>query len=288
MDGSLSPPASPGLERSCGPSRGDWVRSGLGAPGIERIEAFFGGHAFDPHRHDSYALGVTLTGVQSFDYRGARRDSVAGNAIVLHPDEVHDGRSGIETGFRYRMLYLEPKLVREALGERARALPFVPAAVSDSPALVEAVAHALDDLARPLALIERDHHLLAIAEAMLAIDPGIARKRGRATALDVSERVRQFLDAHIERNVASSELESVAGLGRFALARHFRASFGTSPYNYLVMRRLDRARSLLRTGDPLAGIAVACGFADQSHLTRQFRKAFGLTPGRWRALQRKV
>jgi AraC-like DNA-binding protein len=287
MDRSLSPPASAGLERSCGPGRGDWVRAGSGGYGLERIEAFFGGHAYDPHRHDSYALGLTLAGVQRFDYRGAPRDSSAGNAIVLHPDEIHDGRSGIDTGFRYRMLYLEPKLVRAALGERARTLPFVPAAVSSDPALVGAIARALADLDRPLAPIEIDDRVLALSDAMLALDTAIARKSGGATALAASERVRQFLDAHIEYNVASCELEAVAGLDRFALARHFRASFGTSPYNYLVMRRLDRARALLRAGDPLAGIAVACGFADQSHLTRQFRKAYGVTPGRWRALQRK-
>lgn len=224
--------------------------------------------------------------MQRFDYRGARRDSVSGNAIVLHPDEVHDGRSGVETGFRYRMLYLEPRLVRAALGERARALPFVPAAVSSDPGLVGAIGGALSDLDRPFAPIERDDHVLALAEAMLALDPVITRRPVGATALAASERVRQFLDENIERNVASCELEAISGLDRFALARHFRLSFGTSPYHYLVMRRLDRARTLLRAGDPLAEIAAACGFADQSHLTRQFRKTFGVTPGRWRALQR--
>lgn len=262
------------------------MRAGAGAPGIERIEAFFSGHAYDPHRHDTYALGLTLSGMQCFDYRGARQDSAAGNAIVLHPDEIHNGRSGMETGFRYRMLYLEPKLVRAALGERAATLPFVSAAVSSDPALVDAVARALSDLERPLAQIEADERVLDLANAMLALDPAIARKAGGATALAASERVRQFLDAHIGRSVSSCELEAVSGLDRFTLARHFRRNFGTSPYNYLVMRRLDRARTLLRGEGALADIAFACGFADQSHLTRQFRKAFGVTPGRWRALQR--
>lgn len=262
------------------------MRDGQGAPGIERIEAFFTGHAYDPHRHDSYALGLTLSGLQRFDYRGARRDSVAGNAIVLHPDEVHNGRSGVESGFRYRMLYLEPRLVRDALGERARTLPFVPAAVSSDPALVRAIGRSLSDLDRPLAPIEADDRVLDLADAMLALDPAIARDTGSTPALAACERVRQFLDAHLDRNVASSELEAVSGLDRFAMARHFRLSFGTSPYHYLVMRRLDRARALLCAGDTLAEIAFACGFADQSHLTRHFRKAFGVTPGRWRALQR--
>jgi AraC-like ligand binding domain len=109
------------LERSCSGVAGDWIRAAPSEPGIERIEAFFAGHAYDPHRHDTYALGFTISGVQSFDYRGARADSLAGDAIVLHPDEMHDGRSGAEYGFSYRMLYVEPRLIAEALGGKARA-----------------------------------------------------------------------------------------------------------------------------------------------------------------------
>lgn len=281
----LAEPNGDGLERSCTPARGDWLRVGAAAPGLERIEAFFHGHAFDPHRHDTYALGVTLSGVQSFHYRGSRRDNPAGHAIVLHPDELHDGRAGVEAGFRYRMLYIEPRLVRAALGGRARSLPFVPAGISGDRRLVRAIGRALADLDGAPCGFETDDIVLSLAEAMLALDP--AQRRPAAGRIDHAavERARQFLDAGLDRGVHSAEIEAVSGLDRFTLARHFRASFGTSPYNYLVMRRLDRARALLGAGAGLAEIAAACGFADQSHMTRQFRRAYGLTPGRWRSLR---
>jgi AraC-like DNA-binding protein len=82
-------------------------------------------------------------------------------------------------------------------------------------------------------------------------------------------------------------LEALTGLSRYALARHFRACLGTSPYRYLTLRRLDRARSLIRRGSALADAAVSCGFADQSHMTRQFKKAYGMSPGRWAAVSRQ-
>ncbi len=82
----------------------------------------------------------------------------------------------------------------------------------------------------------------------------------------------------------SAEMEAATGVTRYTLARHFRAALGTSPYRYLIMRRLDRVRSLIRAGAPLADAACACGFADQSHMTRHFKKAYGLPPGRWAAL----
>ena len=80
------------------------------------------------------------------------------------------------------------------------------------------------------------------------------------------------------------ELEALTGLSRYELARQFRALYGTSPYRYSVMRRLDAARSQLRTGTPLAEAALATGFADQAHLTRAFRSAYGVTPGRYTRL----
>lgn len=224
--------------------------------------------------------------MQCFDYRGSRRDSLAGNAIVLHPDELHDGRSGIETGFRYRMLYLEPRLLRQALGERARTLPFVRAAVSSDARLVSAVAHGLGSLDRPLEELERDAVVAGIADALLALAPDARRAIGFTPDFAAAERVRHCLDDD-DGAITSARLEVIAGFDRFALARHFRAAFGTSPYRYLVMRRLDRARILLGGETGIAEIAAECGFADQSHLTRQFARAYGLPPGRWRRLRRR-
>src|SRR5471030_993974 len=90
------------LERSCGGVAADWIRIAPSCRGFERIEAFFSGHGFDPHRHDTYAIGYTTRGVQSFRYRDAAQHSVPGQVFVLHPDETHDGRAGTSDGFRYR------------------------------------------------------------------------------------------------------------------------------------------------------------------------------------------
>jgi AraC-like DNA-binding protein len=98
------------------------------------------------------------------------------------------------------------------------------------------------------------------------------------------ERARQFLDAERTRAVHSRELEAITGLTRYDLARQFRIVLGTSPYRYLLMRRLELAREQMHRGRALADVALEAGFADQAHFTRVFRAAFGLTPGRYRAL----
>ncbi len=274
-----------GLERSCTPAD-DRVISAPSRPGLERIEARFAGHAFEPHRHDTYGIGLTLDGVQCFDYRGVHCDSPAGHAIVLHPDEVHNGHAGTPAGFRYRMLYLEPRLVRDALGG-AGPLPFVRPAVITDPRLLAALRPALADLDRVPEEAEADAAVVAIAMALAGLDPSARRRRRGPAAVRAVERARALLDDNVERTVTSAELEEVSGLDRFALTRHFRAVLGTSPYRYLTMRRLDRVRTLIRDGAPLADAAAAAGFADQSHMTRQFKRTFGVSPGRWRGLLRR-
>src|SRR5213078_5330941 len=99
------------------------------------------------------------------------------------------------------------------------------------------------------------------------------------------ERARQFLDAERTRIVHSTELESITGLTRYDVCRQFRIMFGTSPYRYLLMRRLEFARERIHRGRPLVEVAFDAGFADQAHFTRAFRSAFGLTPARYRALR---
>src|SRR5882762_10138101 len=164
--------AAPCLERSCS-ATADWIRTAPSSPGLERIEAFFSGHGFDPHRHDTYAIGFTLDGVQAFRYRGAARRSTAGEVFVLHPDELHDGHAGTSAGFRYRILYVEPRLIREAVG----ALPFVRDAVSNDALLARAIVPALADLGAPLEDLQRDQIVADLSSALAVADTSLARRQ---------------------------------------------------------------------------------------------------------------
>jgi AraC-like DNA-binding protein len=274
-----------GLERSCRRTVADWITSTGPVGGVELLRAWFAGEAYEKHRHDTYAIGVTDCGVQVFDYRGSVQASTPGQVVVLHPDEVHDGRAGTAEGFGYRIIYVEPSHLSEVLQVlcgRPCPLPFV-RPVSTNARLSQAVQRAFQSPLEPLAV---DSLMIDLAEGLLAGE----RSGGRAVAsqrVNVSaiERARQFLDAERTRVVHSTELESVTGLTRYDLARQFKRMCGTSPYRYLLMRRLEFARQRMHLERPLVEVACEAGFADQAHFTRAFKAAFGLTPGRYRALR---
>lgn len=274
-----------GLERLCAQ---DWVRAAPWQNGIQRIEAHLFGEPYAPHRHDTYSIGYTIKGVQSFDYRGVHSDSMPGQVIVLHPDEVHNGEAGTEEGFHYRMLYVEPSIVRRALGEMAHALPFVKNAVLNDPRLSCAIHAAFADMDHTLDTTALDDILTSLADGLLANDPSARRRSSGEIDLKAARIAREFLDANLDRTVTSKELESISGQDRFSLTRHFRRAYGTSPYRYLIMRRLDWLRAEISAGRQLADAAMSAGFSDQAHMSRHFKANYGISPGRWRTMVRST
>jgi AraC-like DNA-binding protein len=255
----------------------DWVRRAKPIEGVERIEAWFHGSAYAMHRHDTYAIGRTLAGVQSFSYRRSQRNSLPGNTLVLHPDEAHDGQAGTDEGFQYRMIYVEPALFQEVLG--GRALPFLEGGVTTDPRLAVATATLLQHVGYTLEPLEQSDALAELANALAAV-AGTPARTAKGDFL-AARRARDYLHANCARVVALDELEAATGRDRWSLSHDFRTFYGTSPYRYLTMRRLDAVRHMLLAGTSLAYAAAAAGFADQSHMTRHFSKTFGLTPGRW-------
>lgn len=96
-------------------------------------------------------------------------------------------------------------------------------------------------------------------------------------------RVCEYIDAHLHDEIMLVDLADTAGWSVRHFSRVFRQSTGQTPHNFIVRRRIDRAKDLLKARSlPLAEIALTCGFADQSHFTTAFRKVTGLTPLRWR------
>lgn len=255
----------------------DWVRRSDSVSRIERIEAYFSGYGYEPHRHDTYAIGRTLSGVQSFHYQKSMRHSLPGGTLVLHPDELHDGEAGTEAGFRYRMIYVEPAVIQQILG--GKPLPFIATGLSTDPRLYRALETFMQAMDCRLETLEEEDALYDLAQAL---DAAGNRSRGRrAYDFPAAERAREYIHASHGTSITLDELEYASGRDRWSLSRDFRALYGTSPYRYMTLRRLDRCRKLLLDGFNLVDAALAAGFFDQSHMTRHFKRCYGLSPARW-------
>ncbi len=259
---------------------------------LEAMHARFTGHVYHRHSHDTYSFGVTEWGAQSFTCRHAAHTSAAGMVMAFNPDDPHDGHATTDRGFSYRMIHIGPGLVTDVLSDitgRPSGRPLFARPVLQDPGLARALHRlhvALTGQASPL---ERSERLTAAvaAAARFAVHcpPGLTEPGSGLRGDDIDRTaglVREFLDASFAAPVTGAELAAAAGRSRYAAYRAFRAAWGLAPSEYQRLLRLRAARQCLAAGMPPAEAATAAGFADQAHLTRWFRRCYGITPADFR------
>lgn len=257
------------------------------ARGAELLKARFIDHVYDRHVHDRYLVSVILDGAERFACRGVSHVVGPGDLTVIEPDIVHDGEPGADGGWAYRVSYFAPEALADAV-EQLTGRPELPRFVANQMNDPDLVArfrrlHEAAEVADPAMALARD---AGWADALSDLVTRHARvvplvDRAGREPLAVA-RARAYLDAHVNDAVRLDELAALAGLSPLYLIRAFKRSTGLPPHAYQMRRRVVEACRRLRVGEAPAEVAAACGFADQSHLTRVFKRAVGVTPGAFR------
>lgn len=254
----------------------------LGLGGVEALHATFVDHVYRPHSHPTWTIAVVEAGAAQFSVETSQERADAGELFVLEPEAVHTGMAAVPEGWTYKVLYLEPDLVgRWAEGD---------ASVPRTSRWVVFRDHALrGKLLRAHAAFACGDRGLAlevpVVEAVAGLRPHLrpfpeARGRDRAEHVAVRRAV-SVLRERWNEVVDLEELSRVARLSRFELARRFREQVGLPPHAFQLDLRIAAARRLLRAGRPALEVAFACGFADQPHLSRVFKRAVGVTPSQY-------
>ncbi len=254
-----------------------------GLDGIEALHARFVRHAYRPHSHPTWTVAVVERGAARFALDATHQRAGEGELFVLEPEAIHTGMAAVPEGWAYKVLYIEPRLLHdwaERDGAPPRAARWV---VFRDRVLRSALerAHAALAAEPPGELAIDEAVLGAVAALAPHLKPGPpAGGRDRAEHAAV-RRARRHLTERWDQRVTLAELATAAGLSRFELVRRFGEQNGVTPHAFQSNLRIDHARRLLGAGEAPAAVAAACGFADQPHLTRVFKRSVGVTPGRY-------
>ena len=235
----------------------------------------FHDRSYPRHAHDGYSVSLVTEGVHRFVVETERLEAHAGEVRIIHPCELHETLPGswshinlsIETariestaqkmGIDAPVLF--QRLIRdETLNELIRTL------------YTRRFEMRTDDDAAPEPLIARllERHLFV----------GSARESDAPSQEMI--RAREYLRAHAcDSALSLDDAARAAGMSKYHFLRRFRETFGRTPHRYLQNLRIDCVRRLMRRGVSLAETAQACGFCDQSHMIRTYRKFYGHTPG---------
>jgi AraC-like DNA-binding protein len=251
--------------------------AGMGITAMELVS----NHGFPRHSHDEYGIGVVLSGAQRSWSGMGMVESIPGDVITVNPGELHDGHPIGGAIRQWRIIYFDPTaLTRQLLSDEARQTEFSSPSLRN-PCLSRAVNALFDRLAEGA-----DHlgieELVAHIVKRLSLQGRSAEWSPKSYSDPVSK-ARARIDEDPSRPTTLAELATLSGLNRYQIVRAFARELGTTPYAYILQRRVLMARDLLLRGEDLATTAQRSGFSDQSHMTRAFTRQFGVSPGRYAA-----
>ncbi|WP_426124730.1 AraC family transcriptional regulator [Pararhizobium sp. PWRC1-1] len=243
--------------------------------GVEAVEADTA-HSFGRHTHDQFGIGVIIRGAQKSASGRGPVQAGPGDMITVNPGEVHDGHPIDAEGRSWRMLYFDPSVIAQAVSDIGEGRPtdfvFSQPVMSDGYApqrllpVYAAMTQTRETLGPETGFLQLVASLMDSQSVSRFVPPSI----GRAKAL---------LDDDPAAATTLADLAVASGLSRFQVVRAFSEVTGMTPHTYLIQRRIRTVRRMIAGGTPLADAAFACGFADQSHMTRAFVRAYGITPG---------
>lgn len=268
---------------------GAWVtRVDLSIGAIDLIRFVHYDHDFPRHSHDFFTLGVFATGSGALGYRGARWQASNGAILAVPPDEVHDAEPMEGEGWTYDALYPSRAMVALALGlDPDQGVPFLERPILDDAGLAAEILAVHRGLREGADVLANEEALLGVLRRLIerhgATRTAPEQGRGSLHAVAIA---RDYLHAHFAEPVMLQQLSTECRVSPFHLLRIFRDATGLPPHAYLTQLRCDHAREWLLQGVSLSSVAYRCGFADQSHFTRTFKRIFGVTPGAYQVAAR--
>lgn len=258
-----------------------WRNAAL--PGIELLSASYTKFEFSKHWHDELAIGLIEDGAEGLFYRGSNLLVPQQHIVAINAGEVHTGFAGAPKGWRYRMFYFDLALLAQQFSDTELVLdPIIEKAIIGDADLFQQ----LLQLHVSLEVASFDltkKSLLAITLERLFTRYGSAKPIDDRQELDLksAHATREFIYDNWESNLSLSELEAVSGSNKFQLIRSFNALFGVTPHQFLLLVKAQKAKQFLSEGMSCVNTALACGFYDQSHFNRNFKRAFGVSPSNY-------
>lgn len=251
-------------------------------PGVELLSATYRNRAFPTHTHPEYVVGAIVQGAESLSVGSARHFAANGSTLVLHPDEAHSNSTIGEQTLAYRVFYISTESLALGLEKSGMpsSLPAFERPVSRSPSFFRSVVTAHRALSEANDPLEQETSFLELLTGVMSA----STQSIELPAMECPEKIaraKAFVEAHFREGFTLGDVARASGLSAFHMARSFKRVTGLAPLNFRNQLRVWEARRQLQSGRAISEIALDVGFADQSHLTRQFQRVFGTTPARY-------
>ncbi|NLQ17172.1 AraC family transcriptional regulator [Marinomonas sp. M1K-6] len=254
--------------------------------GLEVIDAQFTDTTFGRHAHAEYVISVVDQGVKQFHHKGVTHNALAGDVSIISPDELHTGSKGNGEGWRYRAIYPSASQIRRIYQEvfAKEGLPTFKQSVIKDERLTRQMQMLLAKLGSGAESLDLEVHWELLLVKLLQ---KYAHQRGHSELILSKAQAnialaRDYLADHFQQKVSLDEVAQQAGISKFHLIKEFKRCYQLTPHQYQIQQRLNYARAQLKAGASAIDVANCCGFHDQSHFSKTFVNAMGISPSAYR------
>lgn len=234
-----------------------------------------GVHACKEHLHKELSIGYIEKGISQLYVNGVEHYIKAGEAIMIYPYVSHKCQPLDVNQWAFTMIYIPRELcgkIYSRLGAQN--------AIGIKP--LDAVE--LRQIKRLVEASKREAPASAKGGELLYRLTRLFKQEDIAAAFEGNQRieaVKAYIEGHFLEELSLDELEEKFDINKFILIRSFKSTFNTTPNAYQLQLKADYGKELLSGSGDLADIALRAGFYDQAHFTREFKKAYGITPLRY-------
>ncbi|HEX8595658.1 MAG TPA: AraC family transcriptional regulator [Pseudomonas sp.] len=237
------------------------------------------------HSHEVFSIGAITAGQSTYLHEKSSQRVRSGTVVLMNPGDVHACNPVADQHWAYLMLYVDSRWLRSLQFESGPnpSLDFQPIAQTSSTCaelfsglntlyatLIDPHTPQLEKHCAAVSFFTRMQHALDSANARISPIP------------ERIERAAQYINDNFTAAISLEDICSAASLSASYLIRAFEQRYHMTPHAYLINRRIQHARTQLKSGRLIAQVAQETGFADQAHFQRAFKKHLAATPGQYK------
>lgn len=238
---------------------------------------------YPKHWHEEYQFCFIEKGGGELTYRGASHNTPKMSLFIVHPGEVHSNST--ETKCSFRSIYVQPEVIKNTLADSNnsdKTLPFFPNPMIFDEEIIGAYLEFHQAMESSDTTLESEATML---EMLTKLVNRYAQEKMKIKQFGKEHKavrqVQDYIVANFDKNLSLKKLSKLVNLSQFHLNRVFSEEVGMPPHAFQTQVRIAKAKELIRSGFSLSEVALATGFADQSHFNRHFKRLMKITPGEY-------
>jgi AraC-like DNA-binding protein len=237
------------------------------------------------HSHEVFSIGAITAGQSTYLHEKSRQQVQAGTVVLMNPGDVHACNPIADQHWSYLMLYVDSQWLTALQHELGLNPNHELQPIAPTHSTAPDVFRALNGLYA--ALIDSQADILHKQCTAVAFFSQMQQTLGTAgirpeQATPRVERAAQYINDNFTQSISLEDMCAAASLSGSYLIRAFEQRYHMTPHAYLINRRIQHARTRLKSGSLIADVALELGFADQAHFQRAFKKHLAATPGQYR------